>query len=155
MVVGSRAPLRCLCIDGLVASADEDASLALLRVATRFDKLTQLGVAGMRLSPDALCALVGTLVHNPSREPVAFDCSRNRIGRGGLKLAAVLRGAVSLRSLDAADNDMDAPTVGALATSLQGQPRLRVLSLARNVRTPPRIASSLEPREVLTDGEDR
>ena len=51
--------------------------------------------------------------------------AQRRLGpAGGLKLAAMLRNAVSLRALDVADNALGAMAVCALAQVLRGMPAL-------------------------------
>ena len=133
-------PLRVLAIDGCgVASCDDATSLAVLRLASRFDSLHTLSLSATRLAVDSLCAVAAVLVHNPFRPPLTLDCSRNRLlSIGGLKLAATLHKATSLRRLDIADNDLGPAAVCALVHSLRGQPKLAHLGLARNLRTPPR-----------------
>ena len=107
---------------------------------------------------DALCAVVAILVHNASRPPLALDCARNKLGNvGGLKLAAVLRGATSLKSLEAADNEFGPGAITALAEALRGVTSLVELGLARNVRTPPyRRPAEMKPRDqqALTEDND-
>ena len=155
----SNPPLESLAVDGCaVASGDELASLAILRVATRFRGLQQLSLGGTRMPVDALCAVVAILVHNASRPPLALDCARNKLGNvGGLKLAAVLRGATSLKSLEAADNEFGPGAITALAEALRGVTSLVELGLARNVRTPPyRRPAEMKPRDqqALTEDND-
>ena len=151
----SAPPLERLSFDGCgVASGDELASLGLLRVSARFDQLTHLSLGGTRMPVDAICAAVAILVHNPTRPALSLDCSRNQLGFvGGLKLAAVLRGAVSLKALEAADNEFGAGGVCALADTLRGVSSLTSLGLARNVRTPPRRAPE-RPASPPTVAED-
>ena len=144
----SAPPLECLAVDGCaVASGDDRASLAILRVATRFESLRQLSLGGTRIQTDSLCAVVAILVHNSSRPPLSLDCARNKLGPlGGRKLAAVLHGAVSLRSLEAADNDFGAGAIACLAEALRGSANLLALGLARNIRTPSRQWTSAAQR---------
>ena len=153
----SAPPLQCLALDGCaMGERDERARLALLSACTAFAGLRRLSVAGTGIPTDALCAVLALLAHNPSRPPLSLDCAHNRLGpSGGLRLAAVLRGAASLECLEAADNELGAHAVAAIAEALRGAPSLRSLGLARNIRSPPRRDSSRRPppRTPPLDGE--
>ena len=149
----SAPPLESLCVDGCaIAPGDEHASLALLRVATRFERLHHLSLGGTRLPVDAICAVAAILVHNNARPPLSLDCARNALGEiGGLKLAAVLRGAVSLRALELADNELGPAGVCAVANSLRGVRSLTALGLARNIRTPAHSTSRAAALSLADD----
>lgn len=144
----SAPPLECLVLDGcsMGGGVEERPRLALFSAATAFSGLCRLSLAGTGIPTDALCALVALLAHNPARPALCLDCSRNRLGpAGGLRLAAVVRGAAALEALEASDNELGAHAVAAIAEALRGSPALRALGLARNIRSPPRRDSSHRP----------
>eukprot|EP00033_Pygsuia_biforma_P004620 GCRY01005063.1.p1 GENE.GCRY01005063.1~~GCRY01005063.1.p1 ORF type:complete len:825 (+),score=213.39 GCRY01005063.1:259-2733(+) len=128
---GSHCVLRELHLGGLIQT--ESSITALTRVCNTVPSIEILDVSGNSLSAANVAQILDPFVHCPARKFAIFDVSGNCIGEQNFKaFSDVLKESTKLRTLNLANNKMDAYAFQVFANVLEGLHFLEELSLADN-----------------------